>query len=289
MNKEDNPAKMFEQLSTIVNRYNTATWKIAEEEKIAVVIGAAPKIYQPVLTGVQLRLKDKMTLEDLKKAMNAYWRSMKGGGDQDGVIEFGLCGLALQNDHNEARERKFNPESKSSRESDDLEDDSAGSYEGSDIEEYNEGETSSEENSYDEVEMSMISQDSSETGWQGFKQDIEPDWIGYTLPNWAHKSKTVYTDNDPEMITDADMSIAMVAFANDDSKNDEEEQENLDKLKGYCNECNGTGIIGTYCMNCEDTGMIYESENVSFEELDEELDQEEDEDKIKMIDEVFYF
>jgi hypothetical protein len=71
MKKDADPVTLFEQLSAIKNRYNTASRKIEEEDLIAVVIDAAPEQYQLVLTNKQLRLKNALTMEDLDKAMNA--------------------------------------------------------------------------------------------------------------------------------------------------------------------------------------------------------------------------
>jgi NurA-like 5'-3' nuclease len=75
MKKDADPATLFEQLNSIENRYNTATRKIEEEDLIAVVIDAAPKQYQLVLTNEQLRSKNFLTMEDLNKAMNTLWRT----------------------------------------------------------------------------------------------------------------------------------------------------------------------------------------------------------------------
>jgi hypothetical protein len=87
MKRGDDPRVIFEQLSAVKNMYNTATSKIKEEDLIAVVIAAAPKDYQGVLTNEQLRLGGQLKLTDLHKAMNALWRSLggskSGGGDHD--------------------------------------------------------------------------------------------------------------------------------------------------------------------------------------------------------------
>jgi hypothetical protein len=48
MKDNDDPATLFEQISAIENKYNTATNKIEEEELIAVVMSAAPKAYVSV-------------------------------------------------------------------------------------------------------------------------------------------------------------------------------------------------------------------------------------------------
>jgi hypothetical protein len=73
--KGADPATLFEQLSSIENKYNTLTRTIDQEDLIAVLIDAAPQEYQSILTDVQLGLQNSVTLEDLNKAMNALWRT----------------------------------------------------------------------------------------------------------------------------------------------------------------------------------------------------------------------
>jgi hypothetical protein len=50
MKKDEDPAKLFEQISQIENKYNSATYRIPTDELIAVVLDAAPIQYQAVLT-----------------------------------------------------------------------------------------------------------------------------------------------------------------------------------------------------------------------------------------------
>jgi hypothetical protein len=50
MKRGEDPGATFEQLSAVKKMYNTSTSKIEEEDLIAVVIAAAPKDYQSVLT-----------------------------------------------------------------------------------------------------------------------------------------------------------------------------------------------------------------------------------------------
>ena len=50
MKANQDPSTLFEQISAIQNRYNTSTRKIDEEDLIAVILKAAPKDYQAVLT-----------------------------------------------------------------------------------------------------------------------------------------------------------------------------------------------------------------------------------------------
>ena len=53
-----------------------------------------------------------------------------------------------------------------------------------------------------------------------------------------------------------------------------EANESRDMI-GMCRECGDLGIIGNFCVQCKDTGMIYESRN--DEETDEDEDDEESE------------
>jgi hypothetical protein len=72
-------------LSTIENRYNTTTRRLDDEDKIAVVLSAAPDEYQAMLTNEQRRLGANITTEDLEEAMNQYWRQVtaKEGGPNE--------------------------------------------------------------------------------------------------------------------------------------------------------------------------------------------------------------
>ena len=53
LKETENPWKLFEQLATVENVYNTETQKIPEDDLIAVVIEKAPKLYSLVLTAEQ--------------------------------------------------------------------------------------------------------------------------------------------------------------------------------------------------------------------------------------------
>ena len=53
MNDEEDPATLFEQLSSIENKCDTSTRQIDEEDLIAVILDAAPKEYKSVLTAEQ--------------------------------------------------------------------------------------------------------------------------------------------------------------------------------------------------------------------------------------------
>ncbi len=78
MKKNEDPAKLFEQISQIENkyRYNTAAFTIDEADLIAVVLDAAPKEYQAVLTAEQRRQGVTLTIADLEITMNQHWRQI---------------------------------------------------------------------------------------------------------------------------------------------------------------------------------------------------------------------
>ena len=92
MKDNDNPATLFEQISAIENKYNTATSKIEEEELIAVVMTAAPKAYVSVITTEQRIQGTRLKLEDLESAMSQQYRQTVGAsnGGERGGKEFTL-------------------------------------------------------------------------------------------------------------------------------------------------------------------------------------------------------
>ena len=95
MKDNDDPATLFEQISAIENKYNTASSKIEEEELIAVVMTAAPKAYVSVMTTEQRIQGTSLKLEDLESAMTQQYRQTVGasggaGGGDKGGKEFTL-------------------------------------------------------------------------------------------------------------------------------------------------------------------------------------------------------
>lgn len=74
MKPNDDPRVIFEQISTIENRYTTATQTIETEDLIAVILDAAAKDYQAVLTCEQRVRGQSVTLLDLETAMNQHYR-----------------------------------------------------------------------------------------------------------------------------------------------------------------------------------------------------------------------
>jgi len=77
MKKNQDPATLFEQLSSIENQYNAPGKKIDEGDLIAVILDAAPAEYQAVLTAEQRLRGDELALSDLETAMNQHWRQTK--------------------------------------------------------------------------------------------------------------------------------------------------------------------------------------------------------------------
>ena len=73
MTKKQNPSTIFEQIASIKNKYMSPGTTIDESELIAVVIKAAPKDYQSLITNEQLRLGTAIQVSDLEKAMNQLW------------------------------------------------------------------------------------------------------------------------------------------------------------------------------------------------------------------------
>ena len=78
MKRSDDPAILFNQISTIQNQFNTMTQQIQEDELIAIVLATAPKDYQAVLTSEQCIQKTNLTMDDLETVMNQHWRQIGG-------------------------------------------------------------------------------------------------------------------------------------------------------------------------------------------------------------------
>jgi hypothetical protein len=76
MKNNDDPAGFFEQISAIKNRYNSAAYKIEEEQLQAAVLEKSPDTYQGVLTVDRRSKGDTCTTENLQEAMNDVWRNL---------------------------------------------------------------------------------------------------------------------------------------------------------------------------------------------------------------------
>jgi hypothetical protein len=78
----------FEQISAMIeNKFNEAWSKIEEEELIAVVMSAAPKVHVLVITTEQRIRGTRLKLDDLESAMTQQYRQTVGaaGGADRGV------------------------------------------------------------------------------------------------------------------------------------------------------------------------------------------------------------
>ena len=76
--KDENPAKLFELLSGIENKYNQESVIVDEADLIATVLYVAPSQYQSVLATKQEIRGNALTLRDLETTMSKYWRQTKG-------------------------------------------------------------------------------------------------------------------------------------------------------------------------------------------------------------------
>ena len=78
MKKEEDPTTLFDQLSTIENKYIGQS--INEKDMIAVILDTAPKEYATTLTSEARNKGMALTLNDLREAMYEHWRIMYPGG-----------------------------------------------------------------------------------------------------------------------------------------------------------------------------------------------------------------
>jgi hypothetical protein len=78
MKKGENPAVIFEQISSIKNKFRSASVTIDNNDLIAVVLDAANTEYQSVLTAEQRNGGTVLSLEDLESAMTQHWHQISG-------------------------------------------------------------------------------------------------------------------------------------------------------------------------------------------------------------------
>ncbi|CAJ1934665.1 unnamed protein product [Cylindrotheca closterium] len=74
MKKDDDPNRLFEQISQIENKY--VTQKLSLEDLLAIVLDAAPIEYGATITAETRNKGNALTLEDIREAMHAQWRIM---------------------------------------------------------------------------------------------------------------------------------------------------------------------------------------------------------------------
>ena len=93
MKKEEDPANLFEALSAIENKYNTAVFQIQSDELIATVLEKAPREYMSVLTTEQRVQGTRLTMNHLEEAMTQLYRSLYGSGSEEKGDEIGLSSV----------------------------------------------------------------------------------------------------------------------------------------------------------------------------------------------------
>jgi hypothetical protein len=95
MRPHSNPAVIFEQISTIKNRYCAGMRTIDSEDLIAVVLDAATKEYSSILKCEQrIQNGTGLTVEHLEETMKEYLRQIKGSKpDKDCNKEMQLSGF----------------------------------------------------------------------------------------------------------------------------------------------------------------------------------------------------
>jgi hypothetical protein len=90
MKKGENPAVIFEQISSIKSKFRSASVNIDENDLIAVVQDAANPEYQLVLTAEQRQKGTLLSIQDLESAMTQYWRQISGTTHKDDGNEIAL-------------------------------------------------------------------------------------------------------------------------------------------------------------------------------------------------------
>jgi hypothetical protein len=98
MKKDEEPSTLFEQLSTIENRFNKPGEQIPDDDLIMAVLTAAPKEYVTILTSEQRSKGNTHKLTDLESAMTQHWRQSTGAlsteneGNEVTLVTFnGIC------------------------------------------------------------------------------------------------------------------------------------------------------------------------------------------------------
>ena len=81
MKTNEDPATLFTQLAAIKTQFKTL--KVSEAAMIAVVLKAAPEMYDLVLTSLQVQKKMELKVIDLRETMNVYYRGKVKSKDGD--------------------------------------------------------------------------------------------------------------------------------------------------------------------------------------------------------------
>ncbi len=77
MKDTQDPSTLFEQVSAIRNRYDTAEHQVDEEELIAVIMERAPEKYTTCITTTAITHAKNLTLTHLEQVMYQLWRQSK--------------------------------------------------------------------------------------------------------------------------------------------------------------------------------------------------------------------
>ena len=99
MNKATSPDAMFGEFDRLKASFIKSGKPLEKEDLVAQVMIAAPESYQSVLAGTISRLKDKITVDDMKECMEAQWRMVESKKHQhkshDGSDNSAEKGVAL--------------------------------------------------------------------------------------------------------------------------------------------------------------------------------------------------
>jgi len=113
MSSKEDPAKLFERISELKNRFKSNNFQIDKDDLIAVVITAAPDMYKAVVTSEQRARGDLVTLNDLEEAMRQHYRTLVGAGlikVEKPEIEVSFGSIVCYNCHKEGHIARNCPE-----------------------------------------------------------------------------------------------------------------------------------------------------------------------------------
>jgi len=99
MNQEDDSSKLFELISRMENKYNTATYQLPLEDKIAAILENAPVEYSIILTCEQLTKVSGLQVSDIQEEITQFYCTMYGkdNNDKNNAVEFGLLSSESEN------------------------------------------------------------------------------------------------------------------------------------------------------------------------------------------------
>eukprot|EP00957_Ditylum_brightwellii_P082777 6293523-Ditylum_brightwellii.AAC.1 len=74
MKKKDKPSKLFEQIAAVDDQYSRMTKIFDEEDKIAIVLGKAPKKYASMLANMESKYGNKLKMKSMEEAMKKQFQ-----------------------------------------------------------------------------------------------------------------------------------------------------------------------------------------------------------------------